>query len=297
MPPHDPTPPSTARKVFRVLAVCVGVTLGAMIGSLAGDDGEGELPSDAEVAAIAVELWPERALGPIAPGGPGYSQEPHEDIYPQVPGWLQVLAGDATQDAGIQLDWPAPEGYTEPPEGGPYVDPESPADNERRLAEAERRLSAGGWDVHRPYDEMIEARRDGVLVQFFASGGDTPFMSVWRVASDWHGWCVLVGVLLGGAAGYFGSRLVQRRNTGRDAHPSDFLMGLGLVLAVPSFLMIGSGLVLLLFALPHLDVPLWRHGRMWLLGAFSNVALLSLVAGVVWHVLRRAGSGSRPGRS
>ncbi|MEV0646776.1 hypothetical protein AB0I28_16080 [Phytomonospora sp. NPDC050363] len=284
---EDRVPPRAGGRLVRVLAACVGLTLGAMLGSLAGDDGEGELPSGDEVVAIAETVWPERALGSLEPGSHGYSQGPHEDLLPPAPGWLRALVGDDTQDRGHLVGWPPPQGWAEAPEGRPHVDPESPADNERRLAGALERLAAAGWEAHVADPGVVEGRRDGVLVRFFAEGGETPSVGVWRVPSQWHTWLVLVGAVLGGFAGWRGARAVGRRG----GHPSGFWMGLGLVAAVPSFLVVAAVLVFSLLWESFIEVPLWRAARFWPVGALLNVALLALVAGGVWHVLRGRGRG------
>ncbi|MEV0650143.1 hypothetical protein AB0I28_33280 [Phytomonospora sp. NPDC050363] len=279
-------PPVPIRRVDRIvgsiMAVCIGATLGAMIGSrIAGTDEP--LPDRAEVLAIAEVVWNERE-----PDESWVTEEPvenldsrteHEDIM-GVPGWVQVLFGDATMEKTTGVYWPDRPGWVESTDE-PYDYPETPEDNARRLDEAAARLTAAGWDVSRPYFHTVEGRRGTLVVSFTASDGSTPDMEVARVPPPVHTWSVAAGAVLGALAGCAAVAAFVRH---RRSHPpaGTTLLGMaGLALLSVNAAMAAMSVGFQLAYAGEIGGPLWREARFIPFGASMNVGLLLLAVSAV----------------
>ncbi|GIG65189.1 hypothetical protein [Phytomonospora endophytica] len=276
-----------------VLAVGAGALLGAMIGSrVAGTDEP--LPDRPEVLAIARLVWDEREpdeswVLESTPEELRAGQVEHEDVM-GIPGWAQVLFGDATMDNTTAVIWPDRPGWVEPTEE-PYGYPETPEDNARRLDEAEAALTAAGWNVSRPYDSMVQGRRGTLVVNFWAPGeGRTPDLDIARVPPAAHAWLMGIGALLGGAAGIAAMAAFARHRRRHPPVPWTGLAVLGLALIGVN---VAIALMLLFFSVAdslHFDEPLWRSARFIPFGFTLNLALLFIAISVfaLWRQRRRA---------
>lgn len=298
----DPHPHGLRRLellIALVLAVCAGTVLGAMAGSrIAGTDEP--LPDRPEVLAIARTVWDEREpdeswVAESTRAELYASQIEHEDVM-GIPGWAQVLFGDATMDNATGVSWPDPPGWVEST-GEPYLYPEKPEDNARRLDEAAARLTASGWDVSRPFDSMVVARRGTLVLDFWASGdGHTPDLTLYRVPPPSHPWFAGFGALLGACAGIAAMTAFARH---RRRHPpigGNRLGFAGLALLGVNFAIAVTVVSFQLHATGHLDNPLWRSARFIPFGFTMNLGLAALAVSVFALVRqrRRAGRAARP---
>ena len=279
-----------------VLAVCAGTVLGAMAGSrIAGTDEP--LPDRPEVLAIARIVWDEREpdeswVAEYTPTELYASQIEHEDVM-GIPGWAQVIFGDATMDNTTGVSWPDRPGWVETT-GEPYTYPETPEDNARRLDEAEAALAAAGWDVHRPYDSIVQARRGTLVVDFWASAdGLTPDLTVSRVPPPSHQWLAGFGALLGACAGVAATAVFARH---RRRHPPSGWSRLGfagLALLGVDFAIAVMVLYFELDATGRLDDPLWRSARFIPFGFTMNIGLALLAISVFSLVRQRLRARAR----
>ncbi|GIG70965.1 hypothetical protein [Phytomonospora endophytica] len=261
-------PPTRTRfgtALGRILAVAVGLTLGALLASVAAAPGMPDLPGDAEVEALAATIDPEHPYEPA--WGDDYLQSrPPEDMpYGRMPGWLRFLLGDTTVESHTGTAW---------------IDPVTPG----LVDAADPRLRADGWRTHRPLPGVLEAHRGTVRLAYLTDG-DRAELAVYRVAGPWHVWAVLGGALLGAVAAFLVARWAQRR-------PVGLMVTLGAVGVLPSFMWAVGMVVYELERYGSLDTPLWRDARHIPFGAVLNLAMLLLAIGL-WRWPARDGSGPR----
>lgn len=262
--------------VVRILAVLAGVTLGAMLASFAAVPGAPPLPSRKEALDLAVLVLPDHPFdeewyNDTSPEDLG-SREP-ADFGLSFPDWLQFLVGDYTQAASTGVVWV---NLGEPPGTGTTY-----------LNAAADRLRADDWDVDesgRAY--VVSARKGTLLVEFSADDYVAPELSITRVPPTWHRWAVLAGAVLGGVAAGLLARSVRRRDLGEEGHTSMFLLLLGLVALVPSFLVLLVATAFELAWHPWIDILLWRTGRFVPFGVMFNAGVVLLAVGLVWHSRR-----------
>lgn len=264
--------------VVSILAVCAGMALGAMAGShVAGTDEP--LPDRPEALAIGRIVWDEREpdeswVAEYSAAELYDSQIEHEDAM-GIPGWAQVLLGDATMDNTSGVAWPE--------------QPETLADNARRLDEAAVNLAAAGWEVSRPYDDMVQGRKGTLRVSFYHFDESTPSLEIARMPPPQHNAFMAVGALLGALAGAAAMRAFVRH---RRRHHPIYFTGLGVA---------GLGMLFVNFLIPALllgfslyyegtfEDPLWRSARFVPFGLTMNIGLLLVAANVLllWRQRRR----------
>jgi len=262
--------------VVRILAVLAGVTLGAMLASFAATPGAPPLPSRKEALDLAVLVLPDHPFDTEwfnDSSAEDLGSREHADFSLSVPDWLQVLVGDYTQAASTGVVW--------------LNEGEPPGTGTAYLASAADRLRAAGWEVDDsapPY--VVSARKGTLLLEFSADDYAAPELDIVRVPPAWHRWAVLAGAVLGGVAAGLLARVIRRRDLGEEGHTSNFLLLLGLVALLPSFLVLLAATAFELAWHPWIDIALWRTGRFVPFGAMVNAGVLLLVVGWVWHSRR-----------
>ncbi|HEY1174700.1 MAG TPA: hypothetical protein VGF17_00960 [Phytomonospora sp.] len=262
--------------VVRTLAVLAGMTLGAMIASFAAAPGAPPLPSRKEALDLAVLVLPGQPFDAEwyndTSAQDRDSREP-TDVGITVPDWLQFLVGDNTREASTTVAW-APGSQEQPGLGTGYI------------STAAANLRAGGWDVDESAAHGATARKGTLLLEFYADDYTAPTLDIVRVPPTWHRWAVLAGALLGGAGAFALARSVRRRENGEDAHTSTFLLLLGVMAVLPSFLVVVAVSAFELAWHPWIDTLLWRAGRFVPFGATLNAGVVLLAVGWIWHVRR-----------
>lgn len=262
--------------IVRILAVLAGVTLGAMLASFAAAPGAPPLPSRKEALDLAVLVLPghpfdEAWYNDTSAEDLG-SREP-ADFGLSVPERLQFLLGDYTQAASTGVVWV---NRGEPPGTGTGY-----------LSAAADRLRADGWEVDDSGPSyVVAARKDTLLVEFSADDYVAPELDMIRVPPTWHRWAVLAGAILGGVAAGLTARMIRRRDLGAEGHTSLFLLLLGVVALLPSFLVLLVATAFELAWHPWIDIALWRTGRFAPFGAMFNAGVVLLAVGLVWHSRR-----------
>ncbi|GIG70964.1 hypothetical protein [Phytomonospora endophytica] len=262
--------------VVRTLAVLAGMTLGAMIASFAAAPGAPPLPSRKEALDLAVLVLPGQPFDPEWYNDTSVQDRASReaaDVGLTVPDWLQFLVGDNTQEASTSVVW-APGSAEEPGLGTGYI------------STAAGNLRAGGWDVEESAAHGVIARKGTLLLEFYADDYAAPTLDIVRVPPTWHRWAVLAGAVLGGVGAFVLARSVRRRENGEDAHTSTFLLLLGVMAVLPSFLVVVAVSVFELVWHPWIDTLLWRAGRFVPFGATLNAGVGLLAVGWIWHLRR-----------
>lgn len=260
---HTIDPPRPMRGLL-VLTALVGTALGAMAGSLiAGTDDP--LPSNEEITTLANLVRPDHGFTLSPESGAvedRASQREHED-FGGLPGWLQVLVGDDTQDRGVHVIWENPSGFVPSKTATPEA-------NAERGEDTATLFENDGWETTRTED-IVEARKGTLLVEFWAAGATISSLTIYRVQSGAYPWFLLAGAVLGGLAGAAAIRALDRlraRGVG----------GAALIRTAVGLLLVNTAIVFATVSEDltdgHLDDPLWRAGRWVPFGATMNIALV-----------------------